>query len=177
MAYRISHIAYRKTIFAFTGFILFLLNFSGCAPITQVGKGFVEVGKGFAAVSTKVLEDKRPEALVKIFHYNYNTSYDKAKKILTEIGCYIYAGNFKKRLIAVYVLESDTTPSESDTTPVGVFFQEVDLGNTEIQISSPSVTAKEYIARRLFAIMAGLPDPEKKEGKEGEKKEGHASTS
>ncbi|MCX5696693.1 MAG: hypothetical protein NTU54_01760 [Candidatus Omnitrophica bacterium] len=167
MAYRISHIAYRKATFALTGFLLFLLNLCGCAPAARVGNGIVEAGKGFAGLSTKVLEDRRPDALAKAFHYNYSTSYEKAKKILNKIGCYIYTANFKKRLIAVYV-------SESDTTPVGIFFKDVDSENTEIQISSPSATAKEYIARRLFAIMAGLPDPEKKEEeKKGEEKKGN----
>ncbi|MCX5713586.1 MAG: hypothetical protein NT033_01990 [Candidatus Omnitrophica bacterium] len=123
----------------------------GCATV-------VDLPKGFAGISTKVLEDRRGEALAKTFHYNYNTGYDKAKKILNKMGCYIYTQNYKKHLIAFYL-------SESDTTPVGVFFKEVDLENTKVEVSSPSISAKEYIAKRFFAIMAGLPDPEMKKEK------------
>jgi hypothetical protein len=122
---------------------------SGCATI-------IEVGKGIAGLSTKTLEDNRPQALTKVFKYNYNTAYGKAKKILQDIGSYIYAEDFKRHLLAVYL-------SAEDTTPVGVFLKEIDAENTQLEISSPSISAKEYLARRVFARMAGLVDPEEKQ--------------
>jgi hypothetical protein len=57
-------------------------------------------------------------------------------------------------MIAVYV-------SESDTTPVGVFFKGVDNSNTEISVSSPSLYAKELIAKILSLELDKLLHPEK----------------
>ncbi len=121
---------------------------SGCATIK-------EMGKGFAGVSTQVLEDKRKDALKKSFALGYNDCYAKvkdilAKNILVKDGLgkednapYIYAEDPKKKMIAIYV-------SQADTTPVGIFFTEEAGGSTLIEISSPSTYAKEEIAGRIF---------------------------
>jgi len=55
-------------------------------------------------------------------------------------------------LIAIYV-------SSEDTTCVGIFFTEIDANNTQVEVSSPSTSAKGDIATQLFAklIMAGHP--------------------
>ena len=115
---------------------------SGCATIK-------EVGKGFAGVSTQVLEDKRKDALKQSFALGYESCYNKVKDILgrgANRPC-IYAEDSKKKMIAIYL-------SSTDTTPVGIFFTEEAGGKTLIEISSPSIYAKEEIANRIFNGLA-----------------------
>lgn len=116
---------------------------SGCATIK-------EGAKCAAGVSTRVLEDNRKDAVKKQFNYDYNGCYAKVKEILTASGAYFYAQD--KNMLAIYV-------SREDTTPVGVFFMEIDAQNTEVEVSSPSTYAKEYISGKIFS---GL---EKEKGK------------
>lgn len=168
MAYRISLIANRKRQ-AWLLFIVFLLlvNLSGCATIK-------ETAKCVAGVSTKVLEDGRKDAIKKTFNCDHNTCYNKALEKLKQIGTYIYAEDRKKQMIAVYVhkaTEPETATSENeftitDTTPVGIFFKEIDAKNTQIEVSSPSTSAKEFISTKIFSALEREPE----EGKSDEKK-------
>ncbi|MFA5092710.1 MAG: hypothetical protein WC543_02040 [Candidatus Omnitrophota bacterium] len=119
----------------------------GCATVK-------EMGKGFAGISTKILEDGRPGALKKSFALDYQSCYSKVKDILTqkividniETTSYIYAEALDKKMIAIYL-------SQTDTTPVGIFFTEGSDGNTLIEVSSPSTYAKEVIADRIFSAL------------------------
>jgi len=118
------------------------------------------MAKGFAGVSTQVLEEKRKDALKKSFALDYNSCYVKVNDILKEKGgeYYIYAEDAKKKMIGIYL-------SEADTTPVGIFFTEEEKGRTMIEISSPSIYAKEYIANRIFTgidVLLKLDSEEKK---------------
>ena len=123
----------------------------GCASLKEAGKCFL-------GVSTKVLEDNLCSAIAKSFNLGYQDSFLKSVAALGKIGSYIYRKDVKGQMIALCV-------SAEDTTAVGVFFKSVDSANTEVAISSPSSYAKELIAKRLFARLAGLPDPlEPKEG-------------
>lgn len=118
----------------------------GCAAI-------IEGAKGFAGVSTRSIEENRKSAIIKTIECDYNTCYNKAKEILARhIGAYIYAQDLKKHMLAVYV-------SGEDTTPVGLFFKEIDAANTQVEVSSPSTYAKEFIAGKV------LPALEKEEKK------------
>ncbi len=115
------------------------MSFSGCA-------GIKEGLKGFAGVSTKVLEEGRPSAISQSFNCDYNSCYLKVKAILQDMGAYIYAKDSQKKMIAIYV-------SEEDTTPLGIFFEEVDKANTKILVSSPSVYAQELISGKIFSTL------------------------
>jgi hypothetical protein len=127
----------------------------GCATVKEMGKGFI-------GVSTKVLEDGRKDALKKSFALDYDRCYLKVKDILSqktkkdkegqEQGPYIYAQDSKEKLIAIYL-------STQDTTPVGIFFTEEAGGNTLIEISSPSIYAKEEISNRIFTGIDELIKP------------------
>jgi len=116
-----------------------LISLSGCARIK-------ETTKCAAGVSTKVLEDTRKDAVRKTFNYDYKSCYDRAKEILIAEEAYIYAQDMEKHMIAIYV-------SRQDTTPVGVFFKETSPASTEIEVSSPSTYAKEFIAQKLFTAL------------------------
>ncbi|MBU0547328.1 MAG: hypothetical protein KJ710_03710 [Candidatus Omnitrophica bacterium] len=120
---------------------------SGCAIIKEAAKGFI-------GVSTQVLEKKRKDALKKSFAIDYDSCYAKVKDILKENNkesC-IYAEDTKKKMISIYL-------SEIDTTPVGIFFTEEKKGFTMIEISSPSIYAKEYIANMIFTGIDALLKP------------------
>jgi len=118
----------------------------GCATIK-------EAAKGFAGVSTRILEEGRKDAAKKSFAVGYDSCYAKVKDILKEktkdalkgeeVGPYIYAEDVKNKMIAIYV-------SDTDTTPVGIFFAEEAKGQTLIEVSSPSTYAKELIAHKIF---------------------------
>lgn len=114
----------------------------GCAAIKEGGRCLI-------GVSTKDIEASRKDALSRSFNYGFNACYDKTQKILKDIGAYIYAKN--KGMIAVFV-------SSKDTTPVGLFFKELDASNTEIQVSSPSSYAKELIGDKVFSALEGNTD-------------------
>lgn len=125
----------------------------GCATIK-------EAAKGFAGISTQVLEEKRKDALKESFALDYNNCYIKVKDILKEKDkeSYIYAEDVKKRMFGIYL-------SQTDTTPVGIFFTEQAEGQTLVEVSSPSIYAKEYIANRIFTginVLLKLNSEEKK---------------
>jgi hypothetical protein len=120
-------------------FVFCSFSLSGCA-------GFQETVKGFKGVSTKVLEDNLKDAAAKEFKMDYKSCYYETKELLKGIGAYIYAEDTKKKLIAVYV-------SEQDTTPVGLFFKEIDKNKTQIRVSSPSSYAKELISETIFSAI------------------------
>ncbi len=120
--------------------LMALVLIEGCATVK-------DIPKGFAGISTKVLEDNRKGAIAKPFNYDSGTCYKKAREILADLGTYIYAQDKKKKMIAIYL-------SEEDTTPVGIFFTEINEKLTQVEVSSPSTYAKEYIAPRLFAGLA-----------------------
>ena len=103
-------------VFAFFGFLVFWL--AGCARVS-------EAAKAFAGVSTKILEDKRSAALKKAFPFDYNTCYKRTKRILLRRNAYIYKEDKHKKLLAIYI-------SETDTTPVGLFFTQISASNTQI---------------------------------------------
>lgn len=118
--------------------ILFIFfGLIGCASVK-------EAAKCVAGVSTQILEDNRVGAIKEEFDVDYNTCYNKVKEKLKKIKSYIYAEDLKKKLIAVYV-------SSEDTTPVGIFFKEIDDLHTQIEVASPSTFGKEYIAEEIFA--------------------------
>lgn len=136
-----------------SGFLLSIV-LSGCATVQEMAKGFV-------GVSTRVLEDERTGALKKTFDLDYNGCYVKVKEILKGSDkakeSPIYAQDDKKKMLAVYL-------TGEDTTPVGIFFTE-EANKTLIEVSSPSIYAKEEIAGRIFTGIDMLLKP-----KGGEKK-------
>jgi len=121
------------------GLVLCCVTVSGCV-------GFKEGLRGFRGISTKILEEGKTNAIYKSFNYDYNTCYLKVKGMLQDIGAYIYAADNRKRMIAIYV-------SEQDTTPVGIFFEGLDKANTKIQVTSPSLYAKETISGKIFSAL------------------------
>ena len=137
--------------------LLFIILLSGCATV-------IEGAKGIAGISTKSLEQARKDAITRKFSYNYLVCFGKTQDILKQIDAYVYMQDIKKHMIALYV-------SSQDTTAVGIFFTEIDPSDTQIEVSSPSTFAKETIAKRLFAILEGLPDPVKKPAKEDKTEE------
>ncbi|MCM8792024.1 MAG: hypothetical protein NC826_02605 [Candidatus Omnitrophica bacterium] len=116
-----------------------------------IGVGFILLGcagtkeeiKGFLGISTKILEDKRSEAKILILDCDYFTAYHKVMDKLKENGGFVYRKT--DDLIAFYV-------SDKDTTPVGIFFKEVDRQKTMIEISSPSSKTKENIFNLLSTL-------------------------
>ncbi|MCM8783112.1 MAG: hypothetical protein NC909_01765 [Candidatus Omnitrophica bacterium] len=119
--------------------------------ICMIGGGFILLGcagtketvKGFLGISTKILQDKRAEAKVLVLNYDYFTTYHKVMDKLKENGSFIYKKTAD--LIAFYV-------SEENTTPVGVFFKELEKQKTMLEISSPSSVAKEDILNLLSSL-------------------------
>jgi hypothetical protein len=116
--------------------VLFL---GGCAS-------FQEGMKGFSGVSTKILVDGRKDALVKSFDYDYATCNTKVLAILNDIEAYIYAKDAFDHMIAVYV-------SAKDTTPVGIFLKTLEANKTQVEVSSPSTYAKEWMANKIFTAL------------------------
>lgn len=133
-------------------FIIYFLffNFLGCVLIK-------ESGRGFAGISTNVLEERRKDAIVKKFDFDYNTCYAKIKNSIQKRGSIIYTEDPKKHLIAIYV-------SAEDTTPVGIFFTQLSPTSTQVEVSSASTYAKEFIARRVSRAFVLGKDLEEEKG-------------
>ncbi len=119
-----------------------ILGLAGCAYIKETVKQFL-------AVSTKEIEEVRDQAIVRIVDCDYSSCYKKVQDKLTEIGSYIYAK--RKDLIAVYI-------SQTDTTPAGVFFRQIDKYKTELSIASPAKDTKEYLAEQIFSALEKKPE-------------------
>jgi len=135
-----------------TALFFCILLLTGCA-------GVKESAKGVLGVSTRILEEKRAEAISAQINYAYRDCYEKTRQILKESGSYIYASS--KDMLAVYF-------SGEDTTPVGIFFKEIDGSNTEVSVSSASVYAKESLSKRLFRALDKSLHPEKYRSEEKE---------
>ncbi|MDD5044464.1 MAG: hypothetical protein PHU91_00195 [Candidatus Omnitrophica bacterium] len=104
--------------------------------------------KSLLGISTKEVESARVNATSKVFNYDLHTCYNKVLGALTGMGSYIYAQ--KTDMIACY-------RSWGDTTPVGIFFKEVDANNTQIDISSPSGPVRDEVAEKLFLALEEKP--------------------
>ena len=127
--------------------LILSMVFSLCLMVSLTGCGTIkETTKCIAGVSTKALEKGRKSAIKKAFNYDYFTCYTKTLEILKRLNAYIYTQDIKKQIIAIYV-------SQSDTTPVGFFFKEIDQNTTQIEVSSPSTYAKEYFSAKLFSAL------------------------
>jgi len=113
--------------------------FSGCVSPK-------EAWRGFAGISTKVLEEGRGKALAKEFAYDQPVCYDKVIGILEDMRAYVYAKDKNRSFIAVYV-------TRTDTTPVGLFFTAGPAGRTKIEVSSPSTFARESFSAKLFGAL------------------------
>ncbi len=99
--------------------------------------------KVFEGTSTKDVEAARKDASVKVFNYDYDTCYAKAEKLLHDLpNASIYAKT--KEMIAIYYIDPNTTP-------VGVFFKEAGPARTQVEVSSPSSSAKEFVAKVIFS--------------------------
>lgn len=108
-----------------------------------------EAFKSFFAVSTSELEDLKKDALVKIFEYDYKTCYEKTLVLVEKMSeAQIYAR--KKNMIAVYCIAFNSTPA-------GIFFEEVDKSHTKVLISSASSSAKDWVALNVFSEKVQKP--------------------
>ncbi len=116
--------------------VLFVILASGCASVKETAKGIM-------GVSTKELGKNRDGAIKEVFNCEYKVCYNETMGIIKETGAYIYAVDVPNNLVAVYV-------SQTDTTPVGIFFKKIDAANTQIEVSSPSTYGKELIAKNIF---------------------------
>ena len=127
----------KAALFFIIGFCI--MNLIGCETVKEGAKGFL-------GISTRILEDNRKSAIVKTFDFDYFACYTKALDILKAMDTYIYSQNIKRHMIAIYI-------SELDTTPVGIFFKEEAANKTQIEVSSPSTYAKEFISSKVFAVL------------------------
>ena len=133
-----------KKLLLVIGYSLLVIAGAGCATVT-------EGVKCVAGVSTKALEDGRKTAIKKTFNFDYITCDTKVREVLKKTGAYIYADKKAQKLIAIYM-------SESETTPVGIFFTEMGPLNTQVELSSPSTDAKEIESKKIFNFLEGKTD-------------------
>ncbi len=137
-----------------------LITLSGCTVVKGGCRKVTEGVRGVLGVSLKELEDNRKGAIKKNFNCEQAVCYAKVKNRLVNNGAYIYAQN--KGLIAIFV-------SQTDTTPVGIFFTKIDAGNTQVEVSSPSPYTKEVISARVFRALEDVPEPKNEKGLEDAK--------
>jgi hypothetical protein len=111
------------------------LALPGCA-------GPVQSVIGFGGISTNELAESRRSALAKTFDYDYKKCYKMVEEILSGMPkTVIYSKS--DNMIAVYY-------KDPNSTPVGVYIVPAGPNRTQVQVSSPAVNAKEWVARNLF---------------------------
>jgi len=120
-------------------FYCFIVLLSGCETIKEGAKGFL-------GISTRSLEEARKDAIAKTFNYDYTACYAMVQDILEHMHAYTYSQSKEKHMIAIYV-------SKIDTTPVGIFFKEIDKANTQVEVSSRSTYAKEFVSGKISSIL------------------------
>lgn len=120
---------------------------SGCATPADMAKNFL-------GISTKELQERRKGALRKVFDYDYAACYNKVENILTGMPRVSIYAKEKDKIALFYI--------DPYNTPVGVFFIEVDQTHTQVEISSPSSAAKEWVAKNVFSEKILPPTPEAK---------------
>ncbi|MFH0855834.1 MAG: hypothetical protein V1869_04950 [Candidatus Omnitrophota bacterium] len=149
-------IKFDKQRFRYAKYCILLYVFLPLAVLLSGCVSPKEAYRGFLGVSTKVLEDGRKDAIKKEFNLDLITCHNKVRSILKDTGSYIYADDLRKDMIAVYV-------SEEDTTPVGLFFTQLNKRETLIEVSSPSTYGKEKISGTVFdALITGVIKPAEK---------------
>jgi len=103
-----------------------------------------ETTKCFLGISVRDIQNARSHARLKVFNLDYQTCYKNVESALKELGAYVYAK--EKDLFACY-------RSYTDTTPVGVFLEELSPENTQIEVSSPSSVVRDDFAQKLSIIL------------------------
>ena len=102
-----------------------------------------EMGRVILGISTKDIEDSRKDAVAKVFNEDLKTCYARMEDILKKIPrVSIYDKN--DHMIAVYYIHPNDTP-------IGLFFTQLDPAQTKVEVSSPSSTARDDIAKIVFA--------------------------
>ena len=108
----------------------------GCAGPRNVVKAVI-------GNSTAELEAGRKDAYVKIFDNDYKACYANVLAIIKKMpSTTIYAQNGS--MIAIFCVNPNTTP-------VGIFFTAIEPTRTQVEVSSPSRSMKEWVARNVFS--------------------------
>ncbi len=121
--------------------VLMGLSLAGCA-------NFKEHMKGFMGISTREIEAGRKTAITRTVGYDYATAFKMVSNVLQQMESYVYAGDISKYMLAVY-------RSNTDTTPVGIYFKVMSSSSTQIEVSSPSSFTKAEVADKIFAAFGG----------------------
>lgn len=125
-----------------------LLALTGCA-------GVCETAKKVWGSSTQALEEARVDGISKVYNCTFDECFEAALsldrnneslKSKTLKFYEVFIRDRIKSLIIVMGIEGNV-----DTTEVGIFFSRLSPQMTKIEISSLSTTAKEKVARAVFA--------------------------
>ncbi|MFC1480412.1 hypothetical protein ACFL5Y_03080 [Candidatus Omnitrophota bacterium] len=113
--------------------------FAGCASYNLYS---------LAGTNIEDLEAARGQGKNKVFSLSYDTAFSKTTEILKNNGLIIFKSNRGKKYIVAMGFHKQT-----DTTRVGIFFDPLADGKTEITLSSLSSTA---LAKAVTIIFGGL---------------------
>lgn len=128
---------------------------SGCA-------GLKDVPATVWGSSTRVLEDKRGNAMSKTYEKGYWEVFRTAVKVLEKKRFVIFKKDEVRGLMIVMGV-----PGAVNTTEVGVFFVELNEQQTRVELTSLSTNAKRRLAKSLFNgidVAFGLAKDEEQEG-------------
>ncbi len=132
-----------------------IVGVSGCA-------GLKDLPKTIWGSSTRVLEQERPNALVKIYEKDYWTCYKAALEVVKKKKYVLYKKDEVRGLMVIMGI-----PGSVNTTEVGVFFVELNDHQTRIELSSLSTNAKRLLYKGLFHgmdVAFGLAQPDQEDG-------------
>jgi hypothetical protein len=118
-----------KNVARYLVLTLFLAFFAGgCANLS------FDAG-AFAGVEIKDLEKARAKGKEKVFRISYDAAFDRMMGIIKSNDLTAYQSNRKKGYIVVMGF-----PRQTDTTRVGMFFDDLGDGTTRITLSSLSTS-------------------------------------
>jgi hypothetical protein len=125
--------------------VISIFSISGCATATDAWKRLL-------GISTAGLERDRKEAITRVFEYDYPSAFKKTEEAIGTIDhTSIYNSDIKRHIIAFYYIDINTNT-------VGIFFDEIDPGHTQVEVVSGSHDVKQFIADKIFSEL----EPDKK---------------
>jgi hypothetical protein len=134
------------------GFILSLLLpvvlFAGCASLSEKCRVFL-------GTSTRALEEaKTTQFQSQVFEKDYPTLYQQVYDLLKKKGiCIFLQSHQERRIVAMNFL------GPADTTEVGIFFENLNLHQTKIIVTSLSPTRMVYAADMIFSELEPKTKP------------------
>lgn len=138
--------SHKKSFFGYLIIVVILFS---------VGCGHISEGvRSFWGSSTKALEEARMDAARNIYTASWSDCFNQVLAIAKERKLTVFISDKRKKLIVLMGI-----PKSIDTTEVGVFFSDLGVDKTEVEVDSLSIEAQETASEIIFSDLGKLFQP------------------